>query len=78
MNKFLTVLSMLKPAFEAAEVMEALGDACLDTLEEFVQRTDNKIDDAVILPAIIGLRTVAGIADNDEPKKPELEVINEA
>lgn len=76
MTKFITVLSMLKPAFEAADVLEALGDACLDTLEEFVQRTDNTIDDAVILPAIKGLRSVAGIADNDEKEKPHLEVIN--
>lgn len=76
MDRFIQVLSMLKPAFEAAEVMEAMGDCFLDALEDFVQRTDNKIDDATILPAIKGLRVVAGIADNDKPKKPELEVIN--
>lgn len=76
MTKFMTVLSMLKPAFIAADALESLGDACLDTLEEFVQRTDNKIDDAVILPAIKGLRMVAGIADHDDcEQKPELEVV---
>ena len=62
---------MLKPAFEAAEVLEALGDACLDTLEEFVQRTDNTIDDAVVLPAIKGLRHVAGIEDKPDNKETE-------
>lgn len=75
MNQFFNVLGMLKPALEAAEVMEKLGDACLDTLEEFVTRTDNTVDDAILLPAIKGLRMVAGIADNDKPK---LEIVSEA
>ena len=74
MNNFLAVVSMIKPALAAADVLEKLGDACLDTLEELVQRTDNTVDDAIVLPAIKGLRHVAGIADNDKPK---LEIVND-
>jgi len=73
MNKFFNVLGILKPALEAAECVEQFGDALLDTLEEFIQRTDNKIDDAVMLPAIKGLRVVAGIADDQEKAKQEEE-----
>lgn len=69
MNKFLNVMGMIKPVLDAAGAIDTLGDALLDTLEEFVQRTDNKVDDAVMLPAIKGFRVIAGIADDDRAKK---------
>lgn len=75
MKKFLMVLSMIEPALKAAGIVEKLGEACLDALEEIVTRTDNTVDDALILPTIKGLRHVVGL----EEKKPELKVVdNEA
>lgn len=61
------IISEIRPAIQAAGALESLGDAICDTVEEFVQRTDNTIDDAIILPMIKGIRTVAGIEDNDDP-----------
>lgn len=74
MHKLMNVLALLKPALEKADAIDKLADALLDTVEEFIQRTDNTVDDHVLLPAITGFRYLAGIADDDE-KKPELEVI---
>ena len=75
MNKFLNVMGMIRPVLEAADVMEELGDTLLDCVEEFVKRTDNKVDDAVIAPAIAGFRLIAGIADNDKKDEKNLEVV---
>ena len=52
------------------ENMKKLADAMLDTAEDFVQKTDNTIDDAVVLPAIAKIRSVFNIPDNDEPAPP--------
>jgi len=69
MNKFLNVVGILKPVLEAANVMEQVADACLDALEEVVKRSDNKVDDAVILPAIKGLRVIVGAAEEQQKEQ---------
>ena len=75
MNKFLMIMSILKPALEAAKVVDQIGDACIDAVEEIIQRTDNTVDDAIVLPALKGLRHITGLAED----KPQLEVLdNEA
>ena len=73
MKKLIAIIGALRKGFMDAEVDETtLGDYLLDKVEEFVQRTDNKIDDVTILPVIKGLRILWDIPDQDD--KPNLEV----
>lgn len=75
MKKFFTILNAVRSAFDKAGVQPPdLGDFLLDKLEEFVVRTDNKIDDAIILPVIKGLRVIWDIPDEDE-EEAKLEVV---
>lgn len=69
MNKFLQITGMLRPIID----MTNLGDYLLDKLEDYVESTDNKTDDKLVLPAIKALRAALNIPDNDE--KTELEVV---
>ena len=50
-----------------ATAVKQIADVALDTAENFVGATKTEIDDAILLPAIGGVRAVFGIADNDEP-----------
>ena len=47
------------------EQAKVLGDKLLDTLEDFVKDTENKVDDAIVLPLILKAREVLDIPDND-------------
>lgn len=40
-------------------------DEIFDGIEDYVQSTDNKVDDVIVLPAILGLRKLMDIPDND-------------
>jgi hypothetical protein len=64
MKKFFMMLNLIKPILD----VEKLGDALLDSLEDYVARTDNKTDDALVLPVIKGLRIALDIEDDDEKK----------
>jgi len=43
----------------------ALVDGIFDFIEDYVQQTDNTIDDVVVLPVIQRLRVIMEIPDND-------------
>jgi len=47
------------------EQAKVLGDKLLDTLEDFVKDSKNKVDDAIVLPLIIKAREILDIPDND-------------
>jgi len=70
MRKFFMLLNLIKPLLD----VEKLGDFLLDQLENYVQKTDNKTDDALVLPVIKGLRIALNIPDNDE-EEPKIEVV---
>jgi len=55
-----TVLPMM-----ASGLVEEFGDELLDWIENKVAATDNKIDDALILPVIKDIRERYNIPDND-------------
>jgi hypothetical protein len=69
MKKFFSVIQILGKFIHESGADEQLGDMLLDQIEEFVQRTDNKIDDKLVLPAIKALRIAFDIPDNDPPKE---------
>jgi hypothetical protein len=66
MNKFFYVWRIVGPLLKAAE---GLGDYLLDKLEEYVENTDNKIDDYFLLPTIRGIRQACNIQDQEEKGK---------
>ena len=74
MKTFFSIINILGKFFHESGADKQLGDALLDTIENFVQRTDNTIDDKMILPAIKALRIALDIPDNDE--KPKLELVD--
>lgn len=62
------VVAALVEVFPAEEVKKAI-DKGLDKIEDAVEKTENKIDDIIVLTAIKKLiREPFGIEDNDEPK----------
>lgn len=63
MKKFFTIINILGPLLQNGKDM---GDYLLDSLEDYVIRTDNKVDDTLVLPSIKGLRAALDIPDNDE------------
>lgn len=67
MKIFFSVIQILGKFFHESGSDKQLGDMLLDTVEEFIQRTDNTIDDKLLLPAIKALRIAFDIPDNDEP-----------
>lgn len=74
MKVFFSVIQILGRFFHESGSDKQLGDALLDTIENHIQRTDNTLDDKLLLPAIKALRYAFGIEDNDE-EEPKLEVI---
>lgn len=70
MNKVNVILSLI-PKTHVGEIIKTAEDAFLDAIENFVARTDNDIDDAVILPAIKGIRKYLNIPDCDEGENNE-------
>lgn len=69
------IFSLVARYIEKADAINELGDALLDSMENFVQKTDNKVDDALVLPAIKAIRALTGIEDLEDKPKPELEVV---
>ena len=55
------VMTMLKP-----EHVNDLVDTILDWIEERVAASDNKIDDALVLPLCNTIRTALNVPDNDD------------
>lgn len=47
------------------EVIKKGIDAFLDTIENAVEKSENKLDDKIILPTITALRAAVGVPDND-------------
>lgn len=54
------LISMLTP-----EMLKVFADQLLDWIENHVQESDNKIDDAALLPICGMIRTTFNIPDND-------------
>lgn len=62
-----TVVGTLLETLPPEKVREAV-DAGLDKVEELVENSSNKIDDAIVLPLIKKvIREPFGIEDNDVP-----------
>ena len=54
------VLSMLDP-----EMLRGFIDAGLDFIEDYVGKTENEVDDSIVLPACALLRKAINCPDND-------------
>ncbi len=52
----MTIMGYLVRLLPEQENEETLGEFLLDCLESFVEKTDNKIDDALVLPMIKAMR----------------------
>ena len=58
--------------------LSKLEDCLLDQVEKFVKRTDNTIDDTIVLPVIKGMRHILGTPKpQDEPKIKHIGTENE-
>jgi hypothetical protein len=68
MQKFMTIMGYLVRLMPAPETEETLGEFLLDALEEFVQKTDNKIDDILVLPMIKAMRLAHDKKEDKEDK----------
>lgn len=51
--------------FASKEVMTAAVDGFLDVVEDAVAKSDNKIDDIIVLPVVKQVREVFNVPDND-------------
>ena len=69
MKRFFAIINILGKFFHESGASEELADTLLDTIENFIQRTDNTIDDKLLLPAIKALRIAYQIPDNDQNEK---------
>lgn len=58
------IVSMLAQVL-TKENLKIVADAMLDVAEDVVARSDNDIDDAIVLPAIERIRKAFDIPDND-------------
>jgi hypothetical protein len=59
MNKFLNIMGFvmkLIPSDAVEEIETSIAETLLDTIEAFVKRSDNTIDDILVLPMIKALR----------------------
>lgn len=57
-----TLLALLTP-----DIFKQAVDAFLDKIEEAVEKSPNKIDDAVVLPLCRKARALLNVPDNDTP-----------
>lgn len=73
-NVLVLIFSMVTP-----EVAKKAIDAALDAVEDAVAKSDNKIDDALVLPLITKIREILGVPDTgefaDEPPAAEDEPV---
>lgn len=67
MKKILRVLGIIENCHKAKGDMTLaeIEDNILDAIEEKIERSDNKLDDQMILPVIKFIRFVGNIPDND-------------
>ncbi|RLG44187.1 MAG: hypothetical protein DRN81_05075 [Thermoproteota archaeon] len=69
LNLMLTAFGQIIKYFENnPEVIKRGLDKMLDEIENYVEKTENKIDDVLVLNSIKMLRSVFDIPDNDEDK----------
>ena len=61
-NMVTAILSLLDD-----QTVKEFIDAGFDRIEDLVKASDNKIDDAVVLPMMAKIRQIIGVPDNDEP-----------
>jgi len=54
------LIKMISP-----EMVSTMLDAGLDAIEEYIAKSESKIDDATIIPLISMIRTSFNIPDND-------------
>jgi len=59
-NLINVVLGMLTP-----EMLKKFVDLLLDFIEDTVQNSENKLDDAIVLPLCKLIRATFGVPDND-------------
>lgn len=52
------------------DAVKQVADAALDVAENYIGETRTEVDDAVLLPAIGGVRKVLNIPDNDLAQAP--------
>lgn len=60
-NAMTALINALPPS-----VLVEGADALLDAIESAVERSENKIDDAVVLPLLRVIRSAFGIPDGDD------------
>ena len=47
------------------EQYKLIVDKLIDAIEDVVEKSDNKIDDALVLPLCVKLREILDVPDND-------------
>ena len=57
-----TLLGLLK-----GDVLKKAVDALLDAIENAVEKSENKVDDAIVLPLCNLIRNTFNIPDDDDP-----------
>jgi len=55
--------------FFTEDLMKKFADTLLDFVEDFVEGTNSKIDDKLVLPLCARLREAFGVPDDDEPEE---------
>lgn len=63
----ITMLIKSLLALVTPELLKTMVDAMLDVVEDYVENSPNKVDDA-ILPVVKMIRMTFDIPDNDAPK----------
>lgn len=53
------------------DIIVQIEDACLDAVEEIIQRTDNQVDDHIALPVVKGLRKMLNVPEFEETEGEE-------
>lgn len=54
--------------FLTSEQLKIFADALLDLIENTVQKSESKIDDAIVIPLCSLIRATFSIPDNDPPE----------
>ena len=66
MNKTLTAMIELVLMMLSKDVLKKCVDALLDVIEDATSATENKVDDALVLPLCARIREAFNIPDNDD------------
>ena len=65
MNQIITSILSAILALLSEDKFKAVVDSLLDKVEDLVEKSDNKIDDAIVLPLCKKLRELLDVPDND-------------